>query len=62
VPPSSRVWLLIGICLPAVPMGVWIGWKLNQRLDQLQLYRACYGLLTVTALKLLWDGIGGYLR
>jgi len=62
VQPSSRVILLMGICLPMVPMGVWIGWRLHQRLDQLQLYRACYGLLTVTALKLLWDGIGGYLR
>jgi len=62
VQPSSRVWSLMGICLAAVPAGVWMGWKFNQRLDQLQLYRACYGLLTVTALKLLWDGIGGYLR
>ena len=40
VQPSSRVWLLMGICLPAVPTGVWMGWKFNQRLDRLQLYRA----------------------
>ena len=26
---------------------------------QRQLYRACYALLTVTALKLLWDGLRG---
>ena len=31
------------------------------RLDQRQIYRACYGLLVVTALKLLWDGVHGYL-
>lgn len=62
VQPSGRVWLLMAICLPAVPTGVWIGWMLHQRLNQLQLYRTCYGLLTVTALKLLWDGVGGYLR
>ena len=30
-------------------------------LDQRQVYRACYGLLVVTALKLLWDGLSGYL-
>jgi uncharacterized membrane protein YfcA len=52
---------LIALCLPAVPLGVWVGWRLHQRLDQHQLYRACYGLLVVTALKLLWDGVRGYL-
>ena len=39
---------------------VWLGWRLHERLDQRQLYRACYALLTVTALKLLWDGLRGY--
>lgn len=24
------------------------------------MYRLCYGLLVVTAVKLLWDGIAGY--
>jgi hypothetical protein len=37
------------------------GWRLHGRLDQRQIYRACYGLLVVTALKLLWDGVAGYL-
>lgn len=31
------------------------GGALNQR----QVFRACYGLLVVTALKLLWDGTSG---
>lgn len=62
VQPSGKVWLLMGLCLPAIPTGVWIGWLLHRQLNQLQLYRACYALLTMTALKLLWDGIGGYLR
>jgi uncharacterized protein len=48
------------LCLPACPLGVWLGWHLHARLDQRQLYRACYALLTVTALKLLWDGLHGY--
>jgi hypothetical protein len=29
-------------------------------LDQRQLYRLCYSLLAITALKLLWDGLRGY--
>jgi len=61
VRPSGNVWLLMAICLLAVPTGVWFGWRLHGRLDQRQLYRACYGLLVVTALKLLWDGVSGYL-
>lgn len=66
-------WLLVGhlsqvllmMMLLGVPVafaGVWTGWKLHQRLDQVQLYRLCYALLVVTALKLLWDGVAGYVR
>jgi len=33
---------------------------LLERLDQRQLCRACYALLTATALNLLWDGLRGY--
>ncbi len=62
VRPSSTMLALMGISLLAIPVGVWTGWKLHQRLNQLQLYRACYTLLVVTALKLLWDGVSGYLR
>jgi len=62
VKPIGSLWVLGALCLPAIPLGVWVGWKLHQRLDQQQLYRACYGLLVVTALKLLWDGVTGYVR
>ena len=58
---NGAAWTLMAISLLAVT-GVWVGWRLHQRLDQLRLYQACYGLLVVTALKLLWDGISGYLR
>ena len=58
--PTGNVLGLALICLFAVPSGVWLGWRLHARLDQRQLYRDCYGLLIITALKLLWDGIGGY--
>lgn len=55
--PTSESWWLMVLCLPVVPLGVWIGWRLHHRLDQRQLYRICYGLLVVTGFKLLCDGI-----
>src|SRR6478735_12701810 len=61
VRPAGNDWTLMAACLLAIPSGVWLGWRLHGRLDQRQLYRACYGLLVVTALKLLWDGVSGYL-
>lgn len=60
--PVGAVWKLMAICLLAVPSGVWLGWRLHDKLDQRQMYRACYGLLVVTAMKLLWDGASGYLH
>jgi len=59
--PGGNVWILMAICLPAIPAGVWLGWRLHARLDQRQMYKACYCLLIVTALKLLWDGLSGYM-
>jgi uncharacterized membrane protein YfcA len=61
VRPSGNVWIVMAACLLAIPSGVWLGWRLHGKLDQQQIYRACYGLLVVTALKLLWDGVSGYL-
>ena len=60
--PSRTLLTMMALGVPVVVAGVWTGWRLHQRLDQAQLYRACYALLFVTALKLLWDGVGGYLR
>jgi uncharacterized membrane protein YfcA len=61
VKPTAGVWTLMAICLLAIPGGVWLGWRFHGALDQRQIYRICYGLLVVTALKLLWDGVAGYL-
>ena len=58
---SSELWWLMAMSLPIIPLGVWLGWRLHEKLHQRQLYRLCYGLLVVTALKLLWDGAAGYL-
>jgi uncharacterized membrane protein YfcA len=43
-------------------LGVWSGWQLHERVSEQRIYRACYMLLVVVALKLLWDGVLGYLR
>ncbi|RWA56204.1 hypothetical protein AU476_04115 [Cupriavidus sp. UYMSc13B] len=59
--PVGTVWTLMAICLLAVPSGVWLGRRLHGKLDPRQMYRACYGLLVVTAMKPLWDGASGYL-
>jgi uncharacterized membrane protein YfcA len=61
VRPGHNVWIVMATCVFAIPAGVWAGWRLHGRLDQRQIYRACYGLLVITALKLLWDGVHGYL-
>jgi uncharacterized membrane protein YfcA len=58
--PGVELWTLMALCLPVIPIGVWAGYKLHEGLDQKQLYRLLYGLLVVTALKLLWDGLRGY--
>ncbi|MGY4314443.1 putative membrane protein YfcA [Bradyrhizobium sp. JR3.5] len=58
--PSRSLWMLMALCVPAVPVGVWSGWRLHERLDQRALYRACYAILVITAAKLLWDGLAGY--
>ena len=61
VRPTADVWAVMAVCLLAIPAGVWLGWRLHGTLDRRQIYRACCGLLVVTALKLLWDGVSGYL-
>ncbi len=60
--PSRSLWVLMALCVPAVPVGVWAGWRLHERLDQRALYRLCYAILVVTAAKLLWDGLAGYVH
>jgi uncharacterized protein len=59
--PDRAMWILMALCVPAVPLGIHVGWLLHERLSQQQMYRACYGLLVVTACKLLWDGVRGFL-
>src|SRR5262245_15112414 len=57
---SREFYLLFAISIPVMILATWNGWLVHQRVNQFQLYRACYGLLVVVALKLLWDGLKGY--
>lgn len=61
VKPTAELWELMAICLLAIPSRVSLGWRLHGVLDQRQIYRIRYGLLVVTAMKLLWDGVSGNL-
>ena len=45
------------ILAPAVPLGVWLGWRLNRVLSLEFFYKLCYGLLFVAGVKLIWDGL-----
>jgi uncharacterized membrane protein YfcA len=60
ITPTAEFWWLSALSVPVIVLGVWSGWRLNTWLDHVQLYRACYALLIVVALKLLWDGLRGY--
>lgn len=57
--PTRDWWMLLAVSLPVIPLGVWSGWRLHEKLDQTQLYRACYVLLSVVGVKMLWDGVSG---
>ena len=57
---DRQFWTLLMMTVPVIVLGVWSGWRMHDRLDQVQLYRACYALLIAVALKLLWDGARGY--
>ena len=58
---TPGIWMIIALCLPMSVAGVWLGWQLHKRLDQRRLYQICYALLVVTSLKLLWDGVRGFM-
>src|ERR1700750_2439747 len=42
VKPNADLWILMAICLLAIPSGVSLGWRLHGVLDQRQIYRICY--------------------
>jgi hypothetical protein len=52
VKPAGNVWTLTAACPLASPTSVgWVGGRVHRRLDQHQIYRACYGTLGCDSLE-----------
>ncbi len=47
------------VLAPLAPVGVWMGLRLHKIIDEAWFYPACYLLLFVTGVKLLYDGVTG---
>ncbi|MDH3594334.1 MAG: sulfite exporter TauE/SafE family protein [Rhodospirillales bacterium] len=45
------------ILAPLAPLGIWLGVRLHGPVGHELFYRLCYGMLLVTGVKLLWDGL-----
>jgi uncharacterized membrane protein YfcA len=54
---NPRTLLMAAVLMPAIPVGVWLGKRLHDRLDEKRLYLFFYLLLAVTGLKLLIDSL-----
>ena len=48
------------VLLPAVPLGVWVGRRILDTLPRDTIFNACYGLVGLGSLKLLWDSLRGF--
>lgn len=56
----ATLWTALALS-PAIPIGVWAGRVLHDRLPQKQLMAACYALLAVAATQMLWSALKGLL-
>lgn len=58
----DRATLLTALLLaPLTPLGVWIGMRINRWLAPARFFSACYALVFLLGLKLLWDSVRGWL-
>jgi uncharacterized membrane protein YfcA len=48
------------VLAPVVPLGVWLGKYIHDRLDQQRLFFWCYAILIVAAAKLLYDALRAF--
>jgi len=53
-----NVLVMAAVLMPAIPLGIWAGKLLHDRIDPDRLYLACYVLLGITGLKLFIDSLG----
>jgi hypothetical protein len=56
--PSTLMQALV--LAPVVPLGVWLGKYIHDRLDQARLFFWCYVILLVAAAKLLYDAVRAF--
>lgn len=58
----AKPWTLAAsaLLIPAVPIGIWAGKWLHDRLERRRLFFWCYVLLSVAAAKLLYDAVRAY--
>jgi len=54
---SPATLVMAVLLMPAIPLGVWAGTLLHDRLDQERLYFWCYVVLAISGLKLLVDSL-----
>ncbi|MBL8381132.1 MAG: sulfite exporter TauE/SafE family protein [Burkholderiales bacterium] len=47
------------VLLPLAPLGVWLGMRLQRRINDAQFYVIGQAFLVITGIKLLWDGARG---
>lgn len=50
------------ILLPAIPLGVWVGWRLVDRINPELFYKICYGLLFFAGIGIINSGISTFLQ
>lgn len=44
------------LLLPFAPIGVWLGFRIAKRINQVLFYRLVYAGMFLTGCKLVWDG------
>ncbi len=58
---APETFWMAAILAPAVPLGVWIGKIVNDRLPREHLFNLCYGLVAIAGLKLFYDALRAFL-
>jgi uncharacterized membrane protein YfcA len=51
---------IAAILSPAVPVGIWLGRRMHDRLEAERLYLICYAMLLLSGVKLMYDGVSGF--
>jgi uncharacterized membrane protein YfcA len=47
------------ILMPLAPVGIWLGVRFHKMLSESLFYTLCYVFLSLTGVKLIWDGLQG---